>query len=73
MPHPLPVLAAAAPLLALAVHAGSPASTAPHRVLPKNLCESCHGGGQVAASSDASRLRTSDLAAVRYLEAPRRD
>lgn len=71
MPHPFPVLAAAAaaPMLAFALHAGSPGhgdrTAPPHaaQVLPNNLCASCHGGRQVV--SPASALGMRDLAVAR--------
>ena len=72
MPRPLPVLAvaAAAPLLGLALHAAVPAhgagSPIAHAasVLPNNLCASCHGGGRVV-SPDHATLGTRDLMAAR--------
>ena len=73
MPHPLPLLAAAAaPLLGLAVHVASThAGTAPTghaaSALPHNLCSSCHGGGNVASLEGALGAR--DLVAANaYLQ-----
>ena len=60
------LVAAAAPLLGLALHAapalGRAATHAP-AALPHNLCASCHGGGSAVPSADA--LRASDLAMAR--------
>lgn len=75
MPYPLHVLvvAAAAPLLGLSMHAmagRAAAAPAVHAaaVLPNNLCASCHGGR--AASLGAAALDARDLVAARtYLQA----
>ena len=75
MPHPLHVLvvAAAAPLLGLSMHAGTTHAAGPvtraAAVLPNNLCASCHGGRRVV-SLGADALDARDLVAARtYLQA----
>jgi hypothetical protein len=78
MPRPLPafVLAAAVPLLGLALHAGTthaagmPASH-PAAILPNNLCSQCHGGHGIVPTAGALGAR--ELAATRdYLRVPPR-
>jgi cytochrome c553 len=76
MPHPMSFLAAAAPLLALAVQATAPAPAARAHAaatLPNNLCASCHGhgGGRVVSlAADHAGLDARELAATRaYLQA----
>jgi len=72
MPHPLPLLAAAAaaPLLGLAVHVASmhpgtdPVAHAAS-ALPHNLCASCHSSASPASLAGAGALDARDVLAER--------